>query len=578
MPSGFVPTWVTNWLTPIWLVSVGVLCGLLLLGLIWLVCAALSRLPVIGDPGIPPRTRNKVALGLAVVIALLMFVIPSWSEWRASQVSMESLTVHLVTSVLLGLLVALGLVHLTSRRAVQEVGLAVREGALWPIFLLAMAFSAFVLIGWVVVYRPLELLASVARTPSVGTSNYTFTIPATDFDALGAAADPPQHPIDVRFRPSELRTLVFDSTQTLTVDTVPGESVDLDPMFQVPGGEPLTWASTPDALPRFGATSMERLFVRNYGAEPATLRLTVVSQPTHPQVWTIVITAVATAALFLLYILQRTAMPRTSAVALSTLKSEVAQPLFTIMMSLGITALFLFLFVPYNTFGEDIKMLKDSGMTLIMVLCIIQAIWASSTSVSDEIEGRTALTVLSKPIGRRAFIIGKFLGIAWTVGVMFVVMGCWFLVWVSYKPIYDAKETAAELPIWQSCHYEMIGIVPGLVLAFMETLVLAALSVAISTRLPMLANFILCFTVYVLGHLTPLLVQSSAGQFEAVEFVANLLATVLPILDHFNIQAAVAAGVGVPPDYLGWSLVYCLIYGMIALLLALLLFEDRDLA
>jgi ABC-type transport system involved in multi-copper enzyme maturation permease subunit len=124
----------------------------------------------------------------------------------------------------------------------------------------------------------------------------------------------------------------------------------------------------------------------------------------------------------------------------------------------------------------------------------------------------------------------------------------------------------------------MTGVVPGLILAFMETAVLAAISVAISTRLPMLANFIVCFSIYVLGHLTPLIVQSSVAMFEPVRFVAELVATLLPNLEHFNIQAAVAAGVAVPSDYLGWALLYCLIYGIIALLLALVLFEDRDLA
>jgi hypothetical protein len=68
------------------------------------------------------------------------------------------------------------------------------------------------------------------------------------------------------------------------------------------------------------------------------------------------------------------------------------------------------------------------------------------------------------------------------------------------------------------------------------------------------------------------------GRFAPVEFVANLLSAVLPILDHFNITAAVATGVAVPYPYLGWALVYSLLYGVIALLLALLLFEDRDLA
>ena len=112
----------------------------------------------------------------------------------------------------------------------------------------------------------------------------------------------------------------------------------------------------------------------------------------------------------------------------------------------------------------------------------------------------------------------------------------------------------------------------------MEALVLAALSVAVSTRVAMLGNFVICFSIYVMGNLTPLLVQSSIGQFAPVEFVANLLATVLPILDHFNIQAAVAAGVEVPFSYLGVAFLYAVLYSSIALLLALILFEDRDLA
>ncbi|MCA9168722.1 MAG: ABC transporter permease, partial [Planctomycetales bacterium] len=102
-------------------------------------------------------------------------------------------------------------------------------------------------------------------------------------------------------------------------------------------------------------------------------------------------------------------------------------------------------------------------------------------------------------------------------------------------------------------------------------------SVAISTRLPMMANFVICFAIYVLGHITPLIVQAPI-QFAPVVFVGQFIATILPVLDHFNIQAAIAAGKGVPMVYLGWSFVYCLLYSGIAVLLALALFEDRDLA
>ena len=108
----------------------------------------------------------------------------------------------------------------------------------------------------------------------------------------------------------------------------------------------------------------------------------------------------------------------------------------------GLVALFAFIWIPFYTFGEDIKVLKDSGLTTILILGVIQAIWAASNSVSDEIEGRTALTVLSKPIGRRSFIIGKFFGISWTAAIIFVFLGLMLLACTAYKPIYDAKESS----------------------------------------------------------------------------------------------------------------------------------------
>jgi ABC-type transport system involved in multi-copper enzyme maturation permease subunit len=283
-------------------------------------------------------------------------------------------------------------------------------------------------------------------------------------------------------------------------------------------------------------------------------------------------------ALYLFYFLIRFAMPKLSAIAVVTAKEACAQPLYLVAIVIAAGALVMFIFIPYNTFGEDVKMFKDSGLTLIMVLSIIVALWTASVSVAEEIEGRTALTLLSKPVSRRHFILGKFLGIVWPVVLMFILLGFLFLVTVSFKVVYDSRENSMPVPEWQMCYDAMLPIIPGLVLAFFETIMLASISVAISTRLSMLPNLIICTSIYALGHLGPLIVNSSAGQFEIVSFVGRLIAVVLPMLDHLNIQAAIAAGREVPLDYLGWALAYCLLYSTISMLLALALFEDRDLA
>ena len=73
-------------------------------------------------------------------------------------------------------------------------------------------------------------------------------------------------------------------------------------------------------------------------------------------------------------------------------------------------------------------------------------VWTSSTSIAEEIEGKTAMTLLSKPINRRQFIVGKYVGIMAAVfWLLLPVMIC-FLGLIFYKVGYDSRETAAPDP------------------------------------------------------------------------------------------------------------------------------------
>lgn len=295
--------------------------------------------------------------------------------------------------------------------------------------------------------------------------------------------------------------------------------------------------------------------------------------------WRVVAAAlVVLAGLWLVDALLRSVVPNIAAIARTTAKEVFYQPLVYVLMALGVFALILSDFLPYNTFGEDIKMVKDQGVTLIMILSVILAAWTAGSSVADEIEGRTALTLLSKPVSRRQFILGKFLGVIIPVAMMFIVLGVVFMACVSYKAVYDAKESALPDPGQAECVAAMVQIVPALLLSFMEAVILTAISVAISTRLALLPNFLICFSIYVLGHLVPLLLESASKRFEIVGFVARLFGNVLPMLDHFNIQAAISTGDTVPADYLWGAAAYCVLYTTVAMLVGLLLFEDRDLA
>ena len=268
-------------------------------------------------------------------------------------------------------------------------------------------------------------------------------------------------------------------------------------------------------------------------------------------------------------------------IALATAKEAIRQPAFFVLTFIAGAWLFWSIYVPYFTFGEDIKMYKDTGLTTISFVCLLLALLTSSSTVAEEIEGKTAITLLSKPINRRQFIIGKYLGIEMSVALMYAILGLGFAAGVWFKYTYDLRENAGGAVEVATGLKHVFQVIPGLVLGFLEISVLTAVSVAISTRLPMLVNLVVCISIFFLGHLTPILVQATQGprSNELVHFMAGLFSFVLPDLEYFNVSPAISTGAVIP--WIGYvlpALGYCVLYSGAALMFAFLLFEDRDLA
>ena len=111
-------------------------------------------------------------------------------------------------------------------------------------------------------------------------------------------------------------------------------------------------------------------------------------------------------------------------------------------------------------------------------------------------------------------------------------LGALFAAGVWYKYAYDLRESAGGLAESAKQWDQVKQVLPGLVLGFFEVTVLTSISVAISTRLPMLANLVVCILIFFLGHLSPVLVEAGrrrAQVNELVGFMAKLFAWALPV-------------------------------------------------
>ena len=114
---------------------------------------------------------------------------------------------------------------------------------------------------------------------------------------------------------------------------------------------------------------------------------------------------------------------------------------------------------------------------------------------------------------------------------LYVLLGTLFAAGVWYKYAYDLRESAGGCREAAKQWAQVMQVMPGLVLGFLEVTILTSISVAISTRLPMLANLVVCILIFFLGHLSPVLVELAAQNRvnELVGFMAQVLCVGPPV-------------------------------------------------
>jgi ABC-type Na+ efflux pump permease subunit len=290
-------------------------------------------------------------------------------------------------------------------------------------------------------------------------------------------------------------------------------------------------------------------------------------------------------------------------VGVAAFREGIRQPMFWLLAGLGFVWMIVSPFIPYFTFGEDYKMMKELGHNIIMLLALIFAVLAAAMSISEEIEGRTAVTLMSKPVSRRQFLLGKYVGTLMAALLMTGLLGWAFVVVLWFKPWYDNEPLPA--PPWVDtlreawtpvlgdpiAHFVLgagewfdvaLVALPGLVLGFCQVMVLLAMAVALATRLPMVVNLVTCLVIFFLGHLSQVLVWVSERRYPLVNFMAQFFDALLPGLAFFDMDPVIARDVPPPPRefaiYVGSVGLYAVLYSAIALLFGLILFEDRDLA
>jgi ABC-type transport system involved in multi-copper enzyme maturation permease subunit len=251
---------------------------------------------------------------------------------------------------------------------------------------------------------------------------------------------------------------------------------------------------------------------------------------------------------------------RISAIATNTVREAIRNKLLYTLLFFAVAVIGCAVLVASLSYVEGDRIIQDVGLASIRLFSLGIAIFVGIGLIHNEVERRTIQTILSKPVSRADFLLGKYFGLLATVWLQVAIMGVAFVV----------VSLAAGAPLGS-------GIAWALVLFCMELAVIVAVATLFSAfTTPLLASL---FTVgiWLVGHLTrDLLALGKQADQESVQLVTGLLYRVLPDLEAFNLSIEAVHGLPIAPDQVVWPMLLGVGYSIVLLFVATQIFQKRD--
>jgi hypothetical protein len=228
---------------------------------------------------------------------------------------------------------------------------------------------------------------------------------------------------------------------------------------------------------------------------------------------------------------------------------------FAIFLALALRLL------PEISVGADGKIFLDLGLAATSLLGAIVAIFVGTGLINKEIEKKTVLVLIPKPISRTEFIVGKHLGLSAVLAVMITIMTIIYL----------------GMLYWAKIPFSLSSILLSQAFLFLELAVLTAVAILFGVFTSSILATLFSFGVYFMGHISKDLLKLGAiTKNENIETLTKSLYLVLPNLERFNLKNDAVYGLLPANSELFSTLLYGILYIVLLLTLANLIFSRRQ--
>jgi ABC-type transport system involved in multi-copper enzyme maturation permease subunit len=226
------------------------------------------------------------------------------------------------------------------------------------------------------------------------------------------------------------------------------------------------------------------------------------------------------------------------------------------------------------TAGQDVKIIKDLGLASASAIGLFIAIFFGIGLVTKEVERRSIYSLISKPVTRAQFVVGKYLGLVFTLLVNLTVMAIAFyaVLWYLDVTTTDGAKAAWEAP----------ALDPRMMKAFaligVELMLITATAIFFSTFSSPFLSVAMTFAVYIIGHFgADLKNLNSIVESKVLPMVARGVYYVMPNLTALDVKSAVVHGLPVSGTSMVLASASCMLYVAALLVASIVTFSRRDL-
>jgi ABC-type transport system involved in multi-copper enzyme maturation permease subunit len=252
---------------------------------------------------------------------------------------------------------------------------------------------------------------------------------------------------------------------------------------------------------------------------------------------------------------------RIHALAANTFREAIRNKLLYTLLGFSIAMIGSGVLLATLSYVEVDEILQDMGMAAIRLFSAGIAIFVGVGLIHDEVERRTIFTILSKPVSRREFLIGKWAGLTITVWLQLLLMGIAF----------GAVSALAGAPL-AGDHAIAIAL---LGLELMTLVAIATLFSSFTTPMPA-ATY--TFGIWLVGHLSrDLYLLGQQSEEAGVSRLVGGLYAVLPDFEVFNKTLEAVHGLPIAGHEVAFAMLYAVGYSSCALIVAGTIFTRRDL-